>query len=390
MREIELGRFLLPSKHEVELRPDETYRTAGILSYGRGLFERPPIQGSETSYKSYFRLGGNQFVYSKLFAWEGAVAVVPAALDGYFVSQEFPTFDVDPRLALPEYVAVLCRWPPLWDRLRAGESGLGGRRKRVHPERLLQTPVPLPDIQEQHRIVDLVTAIDDAGRAVATVIASALASLHATRRELIDSADWPQRPLGEVVRLDARLVDPTADEYAGLPHVGVDRIESATGRLLPLKSAAEDGVTSGKYLFGPDELVYAKIRPNLRKVVWPRIRGLASADAYPLRPLDDVDSVFVQHLLLSDRFSDEAVARSGRTKMPKINRNELLSITVRVPPMREQRRIGSILSALSDVYDAAQSEHECVNKARTSLVHEVISGHRDIPASYDSLLAQTS
>ena len=41
----------------------------------------------------------DQFVYSKLFAWEGALAVVDSEFDGLFVSQEFPTFTIDRHMA---------------------------------------------------------------------------------------------------------------------------------------------------------------------------------------------------------------------------------------------------------------------------------------------------
>ena len=32
---------------------------------------------------------------------------------------------------------------------------MGGRRKRVHPDRMLQVSIPLPDLMAQRRIVDL-------------------------------------------------------------------------------------------------------------------------------------------------------------------------------------------------------------------------------------------
>jgi type I restriction enzyme S subunit len=119
----------------VRLESDAEYATAGILSYGRGLFKRPVITGAETSYSTYYRLHHGQFVYSKLFAWEGALAVVDSRFDSMFVSQEFPTFAIDAKLATPEYLAVLCTWPEAWARVSEGETGMGGRRKRVHPDR---------------------------------------------------------------------------------------------------------------------------------------------------------------------------------------------------------------------------------------------------------------
>src|SRR5690349_14283672 len=104
MREIPLAEVLSAHADPVQIAPDSEYKTAGILSYGRGLFERPTIFGRETQYTTYYRLHKDQFVYSKLFAWEGALAVVPSDFDGLFVSQEFPTFDIDLSIILPQYL----------------------------------------------------------------------------------------------------------------------------------------------------------------------------------------------------------------------------------------------------------------------------------------------
>jgi len=160
MRERSLHEILTPERDTVPLEPETSYATAGIFSYGRGLFARPVVKGSETSYASYYRLRQGQFVYSKLFAWEGALAIVDERFDGLFVSQEFPTFSIDGRRAIPRYIALLCSWPETWARVRAGESGMGGRRKRVHPERLLDVMLPFPPIPEQLRIVDLIGVLD--------------------------------------------------------------------------------------------------------------------------------------------------------------------------------------------------------------------------------------
>ena len=54
MRELPLRDVLGSDRASVSLKPDESYATAGILSYGRGLFERPIIKGSETSYGEIF------------------------------------------------------------------------------------------------------------------------------------------------------------------------------------------------------------------------------------------------------------------------------------------------------------------------------------------------
>ena len=43
------------------------------------------------------RVKEGQFIYSRLFAFEGAYGMVTKEFDGAFVSQEYPTFKCDPN-----------------------------------------------------------------------------------------------------------------------------------------------------------------------------------------------------------------------------------------------------------------------------------------------------
>lgn len=166
-----LREFLIPATDIVAVEPSEIYQTAGILSYGRGLFARPPIEGTETSYKSYNRIHTGQFVYSKLFGWEGAMATVPPEFDGFYMSHEFPAFAIEDSRADQSYVYHLARWPRLHNSLRDKGTGMGSRRQRVNPERLLSAMVPLPSLPEQRRIAIILDTIAKSGRLTDTQVA---------------------------------------------------------------------------------------------------------------------------------------------------------------------------------------------------------------------------
>lgn len=181
---VPLLKVLNESSDFVGVDPDATYRTAGILNRGRGLFLRPVINGSETKYPRYNRLRKDQFVYSKLFGWEGSLAVVPEEYDGIHVSHEFPTFDIDPEVADVEYMTHLARWRGLHDSLKDQGTGMGSRRQRVNVGRLLATEVPLPAVSEQRRIAKQLTL----ARRVADSSAAQVEQLATLRRALLDAA----------------------------------------------------------------------------------------------------------------------------------------------------------------------------------------------------------
>lgn len=148
-----LGELLRHVQDPVSVQPNQRYPNFGIYSFGRGVFEKPPIDGSTSSAKALYRARAGQFVYSRLFAFEGAYGVVPDELDGCFVSNEFPLFEAQSdELRLP-YLEWYFRLPATWTAVSAKATGMGNRRQRIHPDGILAHEIPLPEPPEQDRIV---------------------------------------------------------------------------------------------------------------------------------------------------------------------------------------------------------------------------------------------
>jgi type I restriction enzyme, S subunit len=147
-----LGEVLDLDLSEEAVQPTSEYQLAGVYGFGRGLFERGPISGAETSYRRLYRLRTEQVVLSRLKAFEGAVAVVPKEFDGWVLSPEFPTFSPRfDRIGL-EYLVMLCEWPGFWELLRDSSAGIGARRERISAQRFLSVAVPLPPLERQREI----------------------------------------------------------------------------------------------------------------------------------------------------------------------------------------------------------------------------------------------
>lgn len=178
-----LGDVMELSVEQVVVDDHQSYELAGVYSYGRGLFSRGPMQGSSTQYRVLNRLHEDDFVVSKLKAWEGAVAMVPRTLDGAVVSPEFPTFRLDQSRIIPEFMGLLCRRPHFWSALADLSSGTVNRRTRVHPAQVMSISALLPPLDEQDQLVAKFREIQRATK----VAEDALAALQSARRAVIDA-----------------------------------------------------------------------------------------------------------------------------------------------------------------------------------------------------------
>ena len=139
-------------KADVPVEADKSYHFAGVYSFGRGVFSGPAKSGSEFAYKRLTLLHTGDFVYPKLMAWEGALAVVPSECNQLFVSPEFMVFEIDQNRVLPETLDVYFRTPTVWPKLSGESTGTNVRRRRLHPDDFLAYKMPLPSMQAQKRL----------------------------------------------------------------------------------------------------------------------------------------------------------------------------------------------------------------------------------------------
>lgn len=191
---------------------------------------------------------------------------------------------------------------------------------------------------------------------------------------------WDIVRFGEVTAIANGQVDPRVAPYKDYLHIGPENIESGTGKIGHLQRAGELGLISGKYEFGDDCLVYSKVRPNLNKVCAPGFAGLCSADAYPIRPdLGRCVRDYLLQFMLSHYFLRQAVAASMRTGMPKINRGELATLTLLLPPLAEQRRIAEILGAWDDAIEKVNALIQAKQKLKRALMQQLLTPTRRFP-----------
>jgi len=152
---IPLGQCIKLVEDAHTVQADKQYPNLGIYSFGRGLFHKQPIDGALTSATTLYRVRRGQFIYSRLFAFEGSYGVVTDQFDGYFVSGEYPTFECDPAYTTSVFLAVVFQSPDIWKSVAQASKGLGDRRQRVKVEQLLEFEIPMPPLKWQHEIVQL-------------------------------------------------------------------------------------------------------------------------------------------------------------------------------------------------------------------------------------------
>ena len=228
-------------------------------------------------------------------------------------------------------------------------SGRGAAQNNINLTILRNMQVTLPSIEIQRSIVRNLEMISNQ----VTIAESHLMDLDALVKSRFvemfgdlksDTNGWPIKPFETFAIIDTHMANDLTP-YLDMPHIGIDSIESGTGRLSGYRTVAEDGIISGKYPFTPEHLIYSKIRPSLNKVALPDFSGVCSADAYPILPIaGECNRVYLAEVMRSAYFLEYILPLSGRAQMPKVNKKALSGFSMPLPPIELQQQFAAFVA----------------------------------------------
>ena len=367
--------------------PDKSFRYVDISSVDNSrkrITASRTILGREAPSRARQRIKAGDVLVATTRPNLNAVAQVPPELDGQIASTGFCILRPGEGLD-GHYLFAFVQSERFVEDL--SDLVKGALYPAVSDNQVFSQTLPFPPLPAQRRIAaqlkEQLAEVERTRTALQAQLDAAkalpAASLRAVFGEPYLHADWHDLPaitLGQVCDIVARQVDPKVPAYSSLPHVNGENMESATRRLMNIRSAAEDGMTSGKYLFEAGDVLYSKLRPYLRKVAVVDFRGLCSADMYPLRPNKTrLDSDYLAWMLVSDSFTRYAVEESQRARMPKINRDELFAWSFRLPPITVQRTLASRLqaeiTAATELRTALESKLATLDRLPSALLRQV-------------------
>lgn len=358
MKQTPLSALLEPAVDALRVEAGHTYPMVGVRSFGGGLFERDPLDGGSTSYTKLHRLHGGDVVLSRLFGWEGAIAMVPSQYDGYFVSSEFPTFRVNSDTARPQFVKHLCVWPGLWERMASVARGVGVRRRRVHVEDFLGLHVPVPDLESQASIACWLDAVTNEARAAESMLADAAHRYGQLLSSLVHRLDlsptekgqlgWRRMPIGSFTTpVDRREEVSEEVEY---PIAGV----YSFGRGLLRRPTLLGAETKYKHLsrLATGDFVFSKLGAweGALAVVPKEFDGHYVSTEFPIFEVNEtVASRDYLRALVSTpevrRLVDEAT-HGSMARRRRVRPSEMSKIAVELPPLDGQLAIADDLARL--------------------------------------------
>lgn len=178
--------------------------------------------------------------------------------------------------------------------------------------------------------------------------------------------EWKEYRLDQITEPLKETYNPDgSDDYA---YIGLEHIEPKTLRLSTIGKSSD--VTSNKFRFDSNDILFGKLRPYFRKVVKPKFPGICSTDIWVFRAKENIDQDFLYFFLANWDFVNTANGADTGTRMPRADWSFLKSTQWNIPSLSEQQSIASILSSLDDKIDLLQRQNKTIEQLTETLFRQ--------------------
>ncbi len=187
---------------------------------------------------------------------------------------------------------------------------------------------------------------------------------------------WKLVALASICSQDKQSIQPHSEASLVLPYLSLEHVEAQTGRILLDPSEGDSAnVKSVTHAFDSRHVLYGKLRPYLNKVALPQFSGRCTTELTPLLPAENIDRTFLAWILRRPETVAAAMREKTGSRMPRTNMDYLMSMTVPLPPLSEQKRIvaalGEQLAEVNRARAAVEAQLEATQALPEAFLHQV-------------------
>ena len=376
---------LLTGRRDTKARLDEKFLyvdASSIDSSQKVVFSNTEIVGSEQQHRVLNEIREGDILISTVRPHLNIVAMVPPDLDGQLASKELcvlrPNVDVVEKKYLFYFVTSQQFVSLLASKVR-GES-----IPNVSDKDIKEINLPLPDLSEQRRIVEI---LDEANE---LRINSAKAG-NRYRRILLalfydffgdpttNPKGWPTMCLEDVtiespeygVRANATSWTDGMPRYVRYSDISVE------GRLQNSEIVSLDMDNWDSFQLNPGDILFATSGSVGKTYMYRTQDGLCVFARHLIRIKVNHERVLPWYLFAltkTDYFKRSIAMRTTPSNFPHINVRELSKVQLPIPPMSRQKDFVRMIEKLSEIYDKQSTTKQNIQRIYGIILQIAFSG----------------
>jgi len=385
-----IGRLLNEVRRPVKMADDDAYRLVTVKRARGGVVERGVFRGREISVKSQFELREGDFLISKRQIVHGACGIVPQALSGSIVSNEYTVLVPEPDLDL-QFLGYLAH--SIYFQQTCFHSSIGVHIEKMifKQDRWLNWHFNLPPLPEQKKIAEILSTWDKAIETTEKLLANAEAQKKALMQQLLTGkrrlkgfeGEWREVPLSEVTDFIRDGTHGTHERVGdGVPMISAANISSHHD--IDLTSAPriprrDYEIIHKKYKISEGDVLLTVVGTLGRTAMVNRFEEFtAQRSVAILRASNNFCPEFLLYVTQSHKFQTQLRKRANVTAQPGVYLGELAKILMPQPSLDEQH---AIVEIVRDAFAQASKISRSVDVLRAekkALMQQLLTGKRRV------------
>ena len=359
------------------------------VTLDRGLVRRDSLdRKTDTNLEAnqHLRVLPGDIAYNMMRMWQGAsgLAETEALVSPAYVVLA-PKDNLDPR-----YAAYLFKTTRMIHNFWAYSYGLTNDRLRLYPNDALKIPVSIPPLPEQRKIAEILSTWDRAIETAQALLATARRQKRALMQSLLtgkrrfpefEGQEWKEVRLGDVAEVDASSLGSKTPDDHGFEYISLSNVQP--GKIVgPLeKMVFRDAPSRARRKVKAGDLLVSTVRPNLSgfaRISEQHSQCIASTGFAVVSPRPDADGSYLFHYLFSHHMAGQFHALVVGSNYPAINSTDVKRLRIKMPSVKEQRRIGDVLNTCDLEISELSDGIEQLRTEKKALMQQLLTGKRRV------------
>jgi type I restriction enzyme S subunit len=175
--------------------------------------------------------------------------------------------------------------------------------------------------------------------------------------------------LDQVVELITKKVAANKDQSR--PYIGLEHLGAGFSGIQRISNAKESISLNSEFVTG--DILFGKLRPNLRKCERVNFTGYCSTELLVLRARSGIAPGFAARILQSGMVYEQVLRSVEGTRMPRSSWSELRAIEIPLISFPEQQGIAEILDALDEAIRSTERLIVKLEQAKQGMLHNLMT-----------------
>ena len=371
-------------------KPQMPYKGLGLRSHGKGTFLKNDEAPEKNSMEYLYEVHADDLVVNITFAWEGALAIASQEDDGALVSHRFPTYIFKKKVAIPQFFRYLILDKIFIYRLGVISPGGAGRNRVLNKTDFLKLSVLIPKVDEQQKIADCLSSIDE----LIVARTQKLDALKAHKKGLMqqlfpaegetvpklrfpefrDESEWEEKTLGGIASFykGKGISKADVEQNGNTPCIRYGELYTKYTAVIAVVESRTNLPVDELFLSKKNDVLIPSSGETKLDIATASCVGLdgvaLGGDINVLRSKQD--GIFLSYYLNAKKKFQIAKIAQGDT-IVHLYSSQLKGIEVVTPKPKEQKKIADCLSSIDDLIFAQTQEIESLKAHKKGLMQQL-------------------